>query len=444
MQKITIKKLGPITSFTTEINQYLFLIGEQATGKSTIAKCIYFCRNYKSVLREAFYDVYNTGMYKGEVIERADQFMQLLRSEVKNQFIEFFGYSWDFDRSMHLQYVFVPDKVWLNISLENKKGYIHLSHSKYLSSRINELLGEVINLYRNKYITKDAIGLNSKERIRTQAIIRDKINAIFEDYEETYYIPAGRSLLALLSRGDITSMRPSLDYVTRQFVDIINSIRRYFVNGIAETGGMMPFKTIETYHKISSLIVDILKADYYNAPEKEYIKIKRKNGKDFSINLNFASSGQQESLWLLNLIYVLFLREERSFVIIEEPEAHIYPLRQYKLLKFITYFANETKSNILITTHSPYCLTALNTLYAGGASLLERYPQMKEKVHNILGGNYAVPEGKLNAYQVSTSGVETLLEGLDRELSTEKIDEVSDEIIGDYLKINEILSEILE
>ena len=168
MQRITIEKLGPVNHFTSEISQYIFLIGEQAVGKSTIAKSIYFCRNYKSVLREALYDIYNTGTYKGVSIKQAKQFMQLLRSEVKAQFIEFFGYSWDLDRAMFLEYEFVPEKVWLSIDLENQQGYINLKNSKELTRRINVLLGEVVNLYQNKYVTQDPIVLNSKERIKKE------------------------------------------------------------------------------------------------------------------------------------------------------------------------------------------------------------------------------------------------------------------------------------
>ena len=79
MQRITIEKLGPVNHFTSEISQYIFLIGEQAVGKSTIAKSIYFCRNYKSVLREALYDIYNTGTYKGVSIKQAKQFIDSLK-----------------------------------------------------------------------------------------------------------------------------------------------------------------------------------------------------------------------------------------------------------------------------------------------------------------------------------------------------------------------------
>ena len=42
MQKIVIKNFGPIEDAEIDIKKILVLIGEQASGKSTIAKLIYF------------------------------------------------------------------------------------------------------------------------------------------------------------------------------------------------------------------------------------------------------------------------------------------------------------------------------------------------------------------------------------------------------------------
>ena len=42
MQKIIIKNFRQISYAEIEIKDFLFLIGEQASGKSTIAKLIYF------------------------------------------------------------------------------------------------------------------------------------------------------------------------------------------------------------------------------------------------------------------------------------------------------------------------------------------------------------------------------------------------------------------
>lgn len=45
MQKINIKKLGPIEDVFIELKGITVLIGEQATGKSTIAHCVHFFRS---------------------------------------------------------------------------------------------------------------------------------------------------------------------------------------------------------------------------------------------------------------------------------------------------------------------------------------------------------------------------------------------------------------
>lgn len=72
---------------------------------------------------------------------------------------------------------------------------------------------------------------------------------------------------------------------------------------------------------------------------------------------------------MLNQLYILMLKKEEAFVIIEEPEAHLYPSLQNKLMEFIAYFANVNQSSVLITTHSPYILTSVNALYCAGKVL---------------------------------------------------------------------------
>ena len=45
MSKILIENLGPVEHFEEDVDdKLLILIGEQASGKSTIAKAVFFCR----------------------------------------------------------------------------------------------------------------------------------------------------------------------------------------------------------------------------------------------------------------------------------------------------------------------------------------------------------------------------------------------------------------
>lgn len=109
--------------------------------------------------------------------------------------------------------------------------------------------------------------------------------------------------------------------------------------------------------------------------------------------LIFASSGQQELLWLYNQLYILLLRRENAFVIIEEPEAHLYPSLQKEVMDFIVQFAYLNNSTVYVTTHSPYLLVEANTLYYAGRVYEKASSQVEEIMgewHCILPRDYSI------------------------------------------------------
>lgn len=76
----------------------------------------------------------------------------------------------------------------------------------------------------------------------------------------------------------------------------------------------------------------------------------------------YGSSGQQEILWILMLAFITILEKKSSFVVIEEPEAHLFPEAQKDVIYLISLMVNATGSRVILTTHSPYILTSLNIL----------------------------------------------------------------------------------
>lgn len=133
------------------------------------------------------------------------------------------------------------------------------------------------------------------------------------------------------------------------------------------------------------------------------------------------------------------LKKEKAFVIIEEPEAHLYPKLQNEVVKFISYFANINSSSILITTHSPYILTSINSLYCAG-KVLDKNPKYARKVYDIIGSNCAITPQNVTALKINkeTENLNLINEEL-QELNTEMIDEISDSVNEKYMELYYLL-----
>ncbi len=57
------------------------------------------------------------------------------------------------------------------------------------------------------------------------------------------------------------------------------------------------------------------------------------------------------------------MSNRKEFFVVEEPEAHLYPLAQKELINAFAVFLNTiSQGKLLITTHSPYILACVNIL----------------------------------------------------------------------------------
>lgn len=435
MQKILLKHLGGIKQLELDIKDFHLLIGEQGTGKSTVAKGIYYLRNIKSMITDYLCQLYESGTYNGHTISK--EFYRELNGELTQIFVSLFGYSKNLDESLNMKYWFT-DKIWIEVTLAGEQQYITMQYSPELTKKILKLQTEVIKLHKQKTSSPASVTLvyASKERSRNYSRITNEVNNIFEDDKETYYIPAGRSMLTLLanSRSIMRNEEDNvnLDLITKRFMLQIDSLAGVFSDGITGVHKYYPgSEKIVDVEAMSAMLIRFLKGDFLFENGREYFIINKNN----RIPINFASSGQQEVLWLLNQLYILLLKREKAFVIIEEPEAHLYPYLQRDVIEFISYFMNITKSAVFITTHSPYVLTSINTLYCAGKKI-EGLPQYKKEVDKIIGENKAILPNALSAYKINTEGAFVDLIDQDmQEINTELIDDVSDEINQKYMDL---------
>ena len=424
MTRIDIKNLGPISEFSMEIKQFNLLIGEQAVGKSTICKAIFFFRIIKEELVRYLYNV----AIDGENLE----FPKSVNSIFKSKFIDLFGYSWRLPYNLRLKY-FYNDDCYIGVSLKKHnsgKKYINIEFSQKLKSKILEFKEESLNYYNHSINLDNISSFISTERLRLHQEIIKKINVLLNDDYEAYYIPAGRSLLTLMTNQKTKLDYDTIDLVNRRFMQFIESIQPKFDLGISDLHKYFPQDQRKfDIQKISSEIIKNLKGEYTYTKNGEYLKIPNSNEK---VLINFISSGQQEVLWLLNQIYVLLLRNEKAFVIIEEPEAHLYPTLQKNIIDFIIQFMNITGSTIIMTTHSPYILSSANNLlYAG---LLQTNKIIGAE--KITGKYCYILPNRINALKLvkkeNITKSEDLIDKDSNEISTELIDDISNYINKTY------------
>ncbi|WP_347068801.1 AAA family ATPase [Flavobacterium sp. WV_118_3] len=426
MQRIEIKNFGPIKELDLEIQDFSLLIGPQASGKSTIAKTIFFFKSLNDDLVKYFIDALDKNEFK-------KHFNNSYGKIVRQKFLDYFGASTHLN-SLQLKYYY-SDDIWISITLETNHKYITPEFSESLLKKIKKIIWEVkdfsqsINQRNPSLLTsKDLLQLDTDKRKFINQI-KQKCNSIFEEDRELIFIPAGRSLLATLSEQLQYVNSRSLDFLMRTFLDKINIVRPIFnksLSDIIKERRLLTQQDIdyETTKLAEEIITKILKGKYQFDKDGEKIFYTSKN----YVKLSFSSSGQQESLWILLLLFIIVLEKQNVFIVIEEPEAHLFPEAQKEISNLIALLFNIKNSQVFITTHSPYILASINNLILAHQVGQSNRAEVSKKINKNLW---------INRQQVFAAMVQNGLvtDIIDKELNIiqqEKIDSVSSIINNEF------------
>ena len=349
MHHLTMKNMGPISNCEIDIDSFTVLTGAQASGKSTIAKSVFFFRTIKDDILEA--------IVKRSVSNINMSLYNTVVNQIRNKFLQIFGSSRAMDSDLCLKYNYSQDTS-IEITLELKKGYDYVSPNYVFFT-----FSKNIKNFLRKYNNYDLSEANERNKIK------EELNSLFCDDYETIFIPAGRSLITLLTTQlnyIFTIMddeqRHSIDFCTQKYVERILKIRSAFDEGIA---GYYEKKRITSYintnqkfvKKCMDCVDNILKGRYKYITGEERLMI----SDDKYVKINYTSSGQQESVWIFNILMYQIINGTKSFIILEEPEAHLYPNAQKDIAELLSMFI-YCGNSVMVTTHSPYMLGAFNNL----------------------------------------------------------------------------------
>lgn len=426
MQKLIINHLGPLNHCELDINKFIVFTGAQATGKSTIAKSIFFFKNVRNLLFTQLKKQYflDSKEYLENIINLSLK-NRLIR-EIRSNFLQIFGTTWCMDITMYLEYHYTED-VSIRVSLKKD-----LSTPNYIWVDFSEKLTNFLHL-----LQKDIQTQKESSDYGAIELFKDKINRFFKDDAEIIYIPAGRSMITLLSTqlsyiysSMDDTQKKNMDYCTQNYLERILLLKPNFSHGITEmiqnainmTDSKVDRKKLYT---AKNLMYSILQGEYRNINGEERLQVSDER----YVKINFASSGQQEAVWILNVIFYYLLYRKKTYFIIEEPESHLFPNAQKLITEFISLAQHQNYNQIFLTTHSPYILGTLNNLlYANKISSQVN----NDKLEKIIEKNKWLKFSDISAYYIECGNVIYCMDDEFESIENEVIDGASDKINKDY------------
>lgn len=166
-------------------------------------------------------------------------------------------------------------------------------------------------------------------------------------------------------------------------------------------------------------IDDILKGEYQYMGGEERLVL----GQNQYVKLNYTSSGQQEVVWILNLLYYFVLENKEVYLILEEPESHLYPAAQSAVAEMMGLFL-KAGNQMLLTTHSPYILGAVNNLmYADKVAT-----KALNEVNAIIPELMRIDGTQSAAFYVSSGVLKDILDDEISMIQNSVIDDISSDI----------------
>lgn len=437
MELLSVKNFLTIKSGQLDIKPFTLLIGPQANGKSVIAKLVYFFREF---LFEDFLDAAQKTQSKWDLQKQAIfKFEQL-----------FPKYTWA-DQDFSIDYSIDDIKislVWQGKSSKKSSFQITLSENlvllyQRLRKTYKARLDQVLRLDEDELKNESLIGQRDLQYKRYEVISDVSRELVFDvpighSFQRSVFVPASRSFFATLQKNVFSFLANNIpiDPLIKEFGSMYEISKAEFTS----RANLASRNKNQEYVKLKEEIVrdmeEILLGTYLYEDEQDWIVTNKKR-----LNLANASSGQQESLPLLVVLVrsARFNSKVRPYTyFIEEPEAHLFPTAQKRLVEIFIRLHTIRGHSFFLTTHSPYILTALNNMILASNVIQQKGDSSTEAVRAITGGNVGVGFGDVNAYTIRNGVVENIMDHETQLIGSTIIDSVSDDFDCVFDKLMEL------
>ena len=230
------------------------------------------------------------------------------------------------------------------------------------------------------------------------------------------YIPAERTLLSTLNNSIWELIHSNVE-----FPKSITSFARLYSQNRLKSNGMH---------------ISFLEIDYQNRNDIDYIATK--GGKE--LELAQSASGYQSLIPILVVIEQQRQQSSHRFVV-EEPELNLYPTTQkdliYALVGGLQPDAKYQDAEWVVTTHSPYVLSAYNTLMLA-YKVAQKSEEHKIEVAKIIPERCWINPDNFVAYYVDNGTVRNIMDGKTKLIDDNELDDVSEILAGEQDQLLEL------
>lgn len=368
MNKLVLKNVGPIRYIDIPLNKINVFIGPQSSGKSTIAKIVSFCSWLEKNSERT-----DSLALKGLVSE-LERFHRLEGFFSENSSILYVGDN-----------VVVAYNIDEPLALPERFNDCNVSHYKE-----RELLLYAIEKKANPkvcYIPAERNFVSAMPNAKKYADREDNLLSFIEDWlESKRHYPTSKAMglinlgvkyyynektdrdVLVLENGEIVSLTNASSGI-QSLVPLL-VLLNWFANGIYEEN--KPYSP-EEIMSLRHLLAEVYKNNA-NADEQKRQLLER---------MNNIMEGR---------VYT------HTQFIIEEPEQNLFPKTQVDFLYFLLSMVNHgRKHRLVLTTHSPYVLYALNNCLLAYLVKKNIDPEYEESIN---AAKYAINPKLISVWQI--------------------------------------------
>jgi energy-coupling factor transporter ATP-binding protein EcfA2 len=396
MRKLTVKNFSVIKEAELEFGKITVLIGPQASGKSLLCKLAYFLEGeLPGIAVESLLDRYSW-----------TDFLQAVGREFTERFLTTGWFR------TNTEAIFSSQQY--SVAIRGMRGPGKPETECSFGNEFKNLY----HLIRNNPAKQLPTANRSRNELRQDLFVEISLLRDRKRTRSNTYVPSGRALFAEASKSIAALQNPDMDQITRRFAGLIAWDSRWKAGYLTTGRNAIQEVEYEMYQIAGGTVMVEGGKPYFLS----------KDGRNLPL---FAqSSGTLELLPMFNVIDQLACFQEDIYartatakispiadvsdhsplIYLEEPEVHIFPKTQYDLVRLFTRLANDPILNFdwVITTHSPYILTAFNNLIEAG-QVGRAGPELKDEVAKLIPEQYWIKEGDFKAYAIEDGKLKSIL-----------------------------------